>query len=145
MSHVSKALRRVVALRANRLCEYCLVHEGDTFFGCEVDHIISKKHGGTSEEGNLAYVCGFCNRFKGSDIGSVLWETGEFNLFFNPRLDRWADHFRLEGITIVPLTATGEVTARILGFNDDDRLQERKLLQRFGRFPSPEAQLHLMR
>ena len=30
------------------LCEYCLIHEDDTVFGCEVDHIISTKHGGAA-------------------------------------------------------------------------------------------------
>jgi hypothetical protein len=45
-SYVSAELRRLVANRANHKCEYCLIHEEDTFFGCEVDHIISLKHGG---------------------------------------------------------------------------------------------------
>jgi coproporphyrinogen III oxidase-like Fe-S oxidoreductase len=40
-SYISEHLRQVVALRADHLCEYCLIHEQDTFFGCEVDHIIS--------------------------------------------------------------------------------------------------------
>ncbi len=45
----------------NVLCEYCLIHEDDTFFGCEVDHIISQKHGGPTEPENLAYACLPCN------------------------------------------------------------------------------------
>jgi hypothetical protein len=45
-SYVSAAVRRLVAVRADFLCEYCLVHEDDTVFGCEVDHIISEKHDG---------------------------------------------------------------------------------------------------
>lgn len=36
-----------------------------------------------------------CNRWKGSDIGSILWLGGEFIRFFNPQIDWWADHFRL--------------------------------------------------
>lgn len=47
-SYVSAALRRVVAARADFLCEYCLIHEDDTVFGCEVDHTISTKHGGAA-------------------------------------------------------------------------------------------------
>lgn len=34
-SYVRVALRRVVAARADFLCEYCLIHEADTVFGCE--------------------------------------------------------------------------------------------------------------
>ena len=94
-NHISDDLRRLVAARAKYLCEYCLVHEEDTYFGCEVDHIISLKHGGPTTAENLAYACAFCNRQKGSDIGSILWQTGEFIRFFNPRTDRWADHFQL--------------------------------------------------
>ena len=99
-------LRQIVADRANLLCEYCLIAEADTFYGCEVDHIVSLKHGGSSELDNLSYACAPCNRAKGSDVGSIS-TTGEFTRFFNPRTDRWAEHFRLERETIVPRTAIG--------------------------------------
>ena len=36
-SDVSERLRREVAERAYHVCEYCLVHEDDTFWGCQVD------------------------------------------------------------------------------------------------------------
>jgi len=138
-SYVSAALRRLVAMRADSLCEYCLVHEDDTVFGCEVDHIISEKHGGATEAENLAYACAFCNRAKGSDIGSIVPGTGRFVRFFNPRTDRWAEHFILDGVTIVPLSDLGEVTARILDFNNSDRLLERQTILAVGRYPSAAA------
>ena len=69
--YIGADLRRLVALRAERLCEHCLIHEDDTFYGCEVDHIISEKHGGPTREDNLAYACLFCKRNKGSDIASL--------------------------------------------------------------------------
>ena len=78
--HISAALRRLVAARADNLCEYCLIHEGDTFFGCEVDHIISLKHGGPTEENNLAFACLVCNRNKGSDIASLVPGTEDLTL-----------------------------------------------------------------
>lgn len=137
--YVSPEVRRLVAGRAGRLCEYCLIHEDDTFFGCEVDHIISLKHGGSSEPDNLAYACGFCNRQKGSDVGSVSSRTGEFSRFYNPRVDRWIEHFRPEGDSIAPLTVVREVTARILQFNAGERLLERRLLRAAGRYPSGAA------
>ena len=112
-SYVSDELRRLVADRAGRLCEYCLIHEDDTFFGCEVDHIVSLKHSGPTNRDNLAYACCFCNRHKGSDVASVSAETGDVVRFFNPRTDGWADHFSLNGSTIEFLTNIGEATARI--------------------------------
>jgi hypothetical protein len=135
---ISTELRQTVADRANLLCEYCLIAEPDTFYGCEVDQIISLKHGGSSDPDNLAYSCAVCNRAKGSDIGSVS-TNGEFCRFFNPRADRWAEHFRLDAAVIRPLTVIGEVTARILGFNDSVRLREREEMVRFDKYPSKEA------
>ncbi len=89
-SYISAELRRLVAERADHLCEYCLVHEQDRGFGCQVDHIISEKHGGLTEESNLAYACAPCNRAKGSDVGSIEEETGSFIRLYNPRLDKMA-------------------------------------------------------
>jgi hypothetical protein len=71
----------------------------------------------------LAYACALCNRAKGSEVGSVS-TYGEFTRFFNPRTDRWAAHFRLEGASIQPLTTIGEVTSRLFGFNDRVRHHE---------------------
>jgi len=70
-SYVSTELRRQVVGRAAGLCEYCMIHESDTYLGCQVDHIVSEKHGGPTISENLAYACVFCNRAKGSDVGSV--------------------------------------------------------------------------
>lgn len=137
--YVSAEVRRLVAERAGRLCEYCLIGEDDTFLGCEVEHIISLKHGGSSAPDNLAYACVFCNRQKGSDVGSISQQTGEFSRFYNPRLDRWSDHFRIDGDAITPRTIVGEVTARILQFNAGERLLERRVLRDAERYPSKAA------
>ncbi len=131
---ISPELRHTVAARGNSACEYCRIVEADTFYGCEVDHIISLKHGGSSDADNLAYACALCNRYKGSDIGSIS-AAGEFSRFFNPRIDRWSDHFVLEGAVIRPLTVIGEVTAHILEFNSSTRLHEREEMIRFGTYP----------
>ncbi len=144
-SYISPALHRLVATRAEYLCEYCLIHEEDTFFGCELDHIISEKHGGQTEADNLAYACVFCNRSKGTDIGSVLPSSGVVVRFFNPRVDLWAEHFALDGAIIVALSDVGEVTARILGFNSSERVFERQTLQAIGRYPSIAAGVRMSR
>ena len=134
-SYVSAELRRLVAARAGNRCEYCLIHEDETFFGCEVDHSISIKHGGATEASNLAYACMTCNRRKGSDLGSILWRTGQLVRFFNPKVDRWEDHFAIEGAQIKPLTDIGEVTAQIFGFNNEEQILEREELISSGRYP----------
>lgn len=70
-SLVSEDLRVLVRLRAERLCEYCLLHEDDSLFTHQVDHIISLKHSGRTELENLALACIVCNRQKGSDVGTI--------------------------------------------------------------------------
>ena len=146
-SYIPVGLRRQVIQRADQLCEYCLIHEADTFFGCEVDHIISEKHGGETRLDNLAYACLTCNRNKGSDIGSLVPGTDLLVRFFNPRIDRLADHFMLgefDTMTIEPLSQIGEVTTRILAFNPIERRMERHALRMVGRYPT-EAALKRMR
>jgi hypothetical protein len=134
-SDVGIALRKLVAERANRRCEYCLLHEDDADFSHQVDHIISRKHGGHSELENLAYACFRCNAWKGTDIGSVDPQSGRMVPLFHPRRDRWNEHFEVRGFVIEPLTAIGEVTARLLKLNLDKRVAERQVLATLGLFP----------
>lgn len=137
--YISVELRRLVASRAGHICEYCLVAEADRSSGCQVDHIISVKHGGSTTADNLCYACIFCNLQKGTDLGSINWQSGELVRFFNPRRDFWGEHFRLDNAAIQPLTDIGEVTVRILDFNSDDRILERQALIAANQYPSPSA------
>src|SRR5437763_17095160 len=121
VTYIPADLRRLVVARAEDLCEYCLIAEEDMFYGGEADHIISEKHGGSTDAENLAYACVFCKQSKGSDVGSIHWETNSYVRFFNPRMDAWADHFELVGSRIEALTPIGLVTAQILGLNNVER------------------------
>ncbi len=102
------------------------MHEDDRGFGCHVDHIISEKHGGLTEESNLAYACAPCNRAKGSDVGSVAEQGGSFVRLYNPRIDKWHEHFKIiDGSQTTGLTDVGRVTVKILRLNDEERRLER--------------------
>ena len=59
--------------------------------------------------------------------------------FFHPRVDRWVEHFTLDGVIIAALSDIGEVTSRILAFNTSERLLERQVLRDVGRYPSAAA------
>lgn len=128
MTYIPENLRRLVRQRANGYCEYCLLDETVTQISHEIDHIIAEKHRGTTVESNLTYACFDCNRHKGTDYGSFDPETEEHTMLFNPRMDRWNDHFRLNGGIIEPLTATGRVTVFLMRFNDPSRVAERAVL-----------------
>ncbi|TYQ24813.1 HNH endonuclease [Pseudanabaena sp. UWO311] len=134
-TYISVQLRRLVIERADSICEYCLISSADRSSGCQVDHIISVKHGGDTTPDNLCYACTFCNLQKGTDLGSINWRNGELVRFFNPRRDFWGEHFQLDGAMIQSVTDIGEVTARILDFNNEERVLERQLLIKVDRYP----------
>jgi HNH endonuclease len=143
-NYINSETRQFVANRANSICEYCLIAEEDSYFRFQVEHIISRKHDGSSEVDNLALACVFCNRYKGSDIASLSPETRELVRFYNPRTMRWSEHFNLNQVLIEPLTEIGEATIRILQMNHEDQILERQVLSRRGRYPSQEAVLIMM-
>ena len=109
------------------------MHEDDVGFPHQIDHIISRKHGGSSGIGNLAYACTLCNRYKGTDIASID-HSGRPIRLFDPRRDSWDEHFKLDGPIIQPLTPVGEVTARMLRLNAAERVIERRLFQALGSY-----------
>lgn len=139
MSKISSEIRQIVAVRAQYVCEYCLIAEVDAFFRFQIEHIISRKHGGLTEIENLALSCVFCNRYKGSDIASLIPETNELVQFYNPRTMRWREHFKLSEVFIEPLTEFGEATIRILQMNHADQILERQVLYNRGRYPTEKA------
>jgi hypothetical protein len=56
---------------------------------------------------------------------------------FNPRAQRWAEHFELHGAAIVGRTPVGRATVAILRLNDEGRLLDRQALIEAGRYPPP--------
>jgi hypothetical protein len=136
-ARVGAGLRRLVFARAAGFCEYCLLHEEDTFFGCEVDHVMSRKHGGETDPANLALACVICNRRKGSDVGSILPGTDRFVRLYHPRRDTWTENFALrdEASVLHPVTDPGTVTVHLLQLDTAERRTERHALARVGRYP----------
>lgn len=132
-------LRRLVVMRACNLCEYCLIHQQDSHFTFQVDHIISRKQRGPTTAANLALACLHCNVAKGTDVGAFIGRPRRLVRLYHPRMDNWTDHFHLEGARISPLTEAGKATVSLLGLNASDRLLLRRTLVRAGRYPSLEA------
>jgi hypothetical protein len=128
-------IRSRVRLRAKGRCEYCLIHEDDTLFPHQPDHIIARKHQGKTRMDNLAWACYLCNQLKGSNLASVDWRTGQIVRLFHPRKDSWARHFRLQGALIIPRTSVGRATARQLQFNEGSAVEMRQELIEAGRYP----------
>lgn len=133
---ISLEQREEIAARALYRCEYCHLPRQDSLIQFHVDHIISLKHGGSSELNNLAYACPDCNYFKGSDIGSYSHEQGKFVRFFNPRIDEWSMHFEFKDAVIQPKTSIATVTVHIFQMNLPERIEVRKALISDQQYPS---------
>lgn len=132
--YVPADLRRLVLERAAGRCEYCRFPQAVALLPFEVEHVVAEKHGGETSANNLALACFFCNRYKGSDLGSLDPETGQLTAFFNPRLHRWDEHFARHNAEFIPLTAEGRVTVRIFRLNEPARVAERQALIAAGMF-----------
>ena len=120
------ALRELVRQRADNRCEYCsLRQDEDSFFRFHIEHIIAKQHGGTTAEENLALSCHFCNRRKGPNLSGIDPKSLRVVQLFNPRTQRWSDHFRRSGPLIIGRTAIGRATVKLLEMNAQPRIELR--------------------
>ena len=134
-TYIPAALRQLVIERADRRCEYCLVHLEDVLLPHQPDHIIAEQHGGETITENLALACIHCNRNKGPNIASLDSGTKHLVPLFNPRRDIWSEHFSLDDAYIRPLTPIGRVTVNLLKLNDPERIQVRQALIELKRYP----------
>ena len=125
-------VRQQVIRRAENRCEYCRLHQDFAASAHQVDHIIAEKHGGPTTADNLAFSCTTCNRRKGSDIGAIDPEAQELVRLYNPRTQRWDDHFRVEDASIIGITPEGRATVELLRLNSYERIAERAELIRAG-------------
>ena len=129
---ISKAIRRLVQERAADRCEYCgLLQIEFPYARFHIDHVIPRQHGGNSDKSNLCLACHWCNFFKGPNLASQD-EQGQVVPLFNPRTQQWIEHFIRQGDLIEGRTATGRATARILNFNDPDRIELRRSISKRG-------------
>ncbi len=118
-SKISKRLVLLVRERAHHRCEYCQVSEWLSGQLCQVDHIVPLAKGGASTQENLCLACAACNGFKLDRTESADPESGQVVALYDPRKQRWADHFAWseDGTTVIGLTANGRATVVALRLN----------------------------
>lgn len=122
-------LRRIVRERAGNQCEYCSLQQAHApLVLYTVDHVLPKKHGGNSDESNLALACYRCNLHKGPNLAGIDPESGEMVALFNPRRQPWSEHFVRIGALIVGLTSIGRTTIQVLAMNAPERRELRERL-----------------
>ncbi len=120
------ATRRLVRGQALERCEYChLPQASQPFVTFHVEHIVPTKHGGSDDPDNLCLACARCNLSKGPNLTGIDPQTGNVERLFDPRRQRWDEHFQFHGPVIVGLTAVGRTTVKVLALNEGRRVQLR--------------------
>ena len=123
------SLKDEVRRRAEERCEYCGIAERYFSQRFQIEHIRPRSHRGTSTLDNLALACERCNLHKGPNVAGYEPKTEELTTLFNPRVDRWSEHFRLDvSGEIIGLTAVGRTTVYVLAMNDPQRVELRNAI-----------------
>lgn len=103
----------------------------------EIDHLLPEARGGAAEQENLWLACSDCNTFKGERTTVRDPLTGEIVPLFNPRQDRWLEHFAWTpaGDYIIGRSPIGRATASALRLNRPLVVRARRLWVRIGVHP----------
>lgn len=129
----NRRVREAVRLRAGDACEYCLLPTVAQF---QIEHIIPPAlwpdyaggqlagvpwqpgRRGPNHIANYAWACEFCNQSKRQRVSRR--GGRETHRLFDPRRDRWPEHFAFlhQYLFILGVTDIGRATVETLGFND---------------------------
>ncbi len=135
MSTGSEQFRKAVIRRAGNRCEYCQLPAHLQISGFEIDHILPRSRGGQTEVSNVALACPHCNARKWAHIDGEDSESGQWIALFNPRTQRWEDHFQWseqQPFSLSGLSASGRATVSRLQMNSPALVNIRRLLAELG-------------
>jgi 5-methylcytosine-specific restriction endonuclease McrA len=119
---VNSTTRKLVRERAKYLCEYCHSSEEASAALFAIDHIIPQSFSNSSDEpDNLALACQRCNGYRYNFTTGIDPETDKKIPLFNPRKQKWSDHFiwSVDGLKIIGITEIGRATCNRLDLNDE--------------------------
>lgn len=118
---ISDQTRQLVRRRANYLCEYCHSSEEASAALFSIDHIQPRSLNGSDDFDNLALACQRCNGYRYNFTSGVDPMTQATVSLFNPRQQRWLEHFSWieDGLRIRGQTPIGRATCDRLDLNDD--------------------------
>jgi hypothetical protein len=141
MARIPDDLAQRVRETAKNRCGYCLSPQKYVMGRLEIEHIQPTSKGGSDDEVNLWLSCSLCNGHKADKVGDVDPSTGEFNPLFNPRTQKWSEHFKWsdDGIRVIGITPVGRATVKALHLdNDPDALIVREEWVKAGWHPPKE-------
>ncbi|MEH2363645.1 HNH endonuclease [Nostoc sp.] len=120
---ITNKTQEFVRKRANFQCEYCHYPELLSTSPLTIDHIYPQSLGGSDNVDNLALACRRCNERHYNFTVGIDPETKQEIALFNPRLQKWAEHFiwSVDATRIIGITPTGRATCNRFDLNDERR------------------------
>jgi hypothetical protein len=120
MTNIPNEVRERIRQHARDRCQYCLSQQEYVMGRLQIDHIQPVAKGGVDTEDNLCLACELCNQYKWTQTEAHDPVTGKILPLFNPRQQRWAEHFSwsANGTEIVGRTACGRATVEALRLNN---------------------------
>jgi len=137
MSDIPRLLREQVIKRASNRCEYCLLSQTGQEAAFHIDHVIPRALKGGTTLDNLALACVSCSLRKSAKTSATDPENGKEVQLYNPRSQKWSEHFQWKGSLVIPMTAIGRVTVATLVLNRPIMLEIRGEELARGRHPPP--------
>ena len=127
-TEIPDAVRQRVRAAAGDRCGYCRSPQRYVMGKLEIEHLMPSALGGSDEESNLWLSCGLCNRYKGSQVTGIDPRTEKTAPLFNPRTQKWNEHFRWsrDGTRILGLTPIGRATVVALRLNNEIAVEVRR-------------------
>lgn len=104
MTTIPASLRRLVIQRSDNRCEYCKISQLGQVATFHVDHIVPVVAGGQTTTDNLALACVSCSLRKGARQVVEDPRAGERVSIFNPRQQKWEEHFSWHDVQLLGLT-----------------------------------------
>lgn len=137
MAALPAVVRNEVRERASGACEYCRHQEAYSSDSFAIDHILPRSHGGSDASGNLSLACNGCNGRKYNKTEGIDPVSGRISPFFNPREEKWSDHFQWSGdfTRVIGITAKGRATVSELELNRPNLIRLRSVLSMAGKHP----------
>lgn len=139
-TYLSAELRSRIDEADRRLCRYCLTMEANSGIRLTHDHITPVSKGGETSFENVCLACSPCNEHKADATRAVDPLTGEPVPLFNPRAQRWSDHFiwSADATRVEGSTPSGRATVIALRMNQPIVVMARGRWARVGWHPPAE-------
>lgn len=126
--YIPEGIKAQIANSDRDCCCYCLTTAANSGISLTYDHIQPVSKGGETSFENVCLACRSCNEFKSNLTEAIDPLTGESFTLFNPRKQKWSDHFtwNIDATRVEGKTATGRATVVCLRMNNSVVVVARK-------------------